>query len=165
MNGTGTDTMWRCARIFTRLKVQVQAYAPTKYRSKATDQPAGITLSRSPVTSGTNVPRLRREAKILVGNKKNFRSFQASDPLRDERSTTRTIKSLNITKKENFIYIDITADGFLYKMVRNIVGTLLDIVSKRKPEGSMRAILKSRDRTSAGPTAPAHGLCLKEVKY
>ncbi|MDD4013071.1 MAG: tRNA pseudouridine(38-40) synthase TruA, partial [Candidatus Omnitrophica bacterium] len=57
------------------------------------------------------------------------------------------------------------ADGFLYNMVRNIVGTLVEIGRGYFPPGSMRKILAAKDRKQAGPTAPARGLFLEEVKY
>ena len=61
--------------------------------------------------------------------------------------------------------IDIEADGFLHKMVRNIVGTLLAIGSGRLPKGSMKRILEKKSRLAAGQTAKAKGLCLLKVKY
>lgn len=105
---------------------------------------------------------MRREAKCLVG-KHDFKSFQAAD--KKERSSIRTIKKLNIKRKGNLIEIEIEADGFLYNMVRNIVGTLIEIGRGRFKAGSMKKILKAKNRDLAGPTAPAKGLCLAEVKY
>ncbi len=109
-----------------------------------------------------NVALMKKEAKALVG-KHDFKSFQAAD--RIERSSIRTIKKLDIKKKGGAIIIDVEADGFLYNMVRNIAGTLVDIGRGRKPAGSMARTLKARDRKFAGETAPAKGLCLMEVKY
>ncbi|MGB3081869.1 MAG: tRNA pseudouridine(38-40) synthase TruA [Candidatus Omnitrophota bacterium] len=109
-----------------------------------------------------DVPLMRKEAKALLG-KHDFKAFQARD--KRERSSVRKIFKLSIAKKKSSLLIDIEADGFLYNMVRNIVGTLVDIGRGYLPEGSMRKILKGRDRTQAGPTAPAKGLFLVEVKY
>ena len=109
-----------------------------------------------------NLSLMKREAAILLG-RHNFKAFQASD--KRERPSIRTIKKLEIKKRKNSIDIDIIADGFLYNMVRNIVGTLVDIGRGRFPEGSMKRILKSKDRALAGETAPARGLCLMEVYY
>ncbi|MDE2221975.1 MAG: tRNA pseudouridine(38-40) synthase TruA [Candidatus Omnitrophica bacterium] len=111
-----------------------------------------------------NMTRMRRAARHLVG-RHDFKSFQAYDPLRAERQTVRTIKKLALKKEGELIFIDITADGFLYKMVRNIVGTLLAIGSGQLPTEKMADILKAKDRKAAGETAPAHGLCLMQVKY
>ena len=68
-------------------------------------------------------------------------------------------------KQNGLITIDIKADGFLYKMVRNIVGTLLDVGSGRLPEGSIKAILAAKNRSRAGQTAPPQGLSLLKVSY
>jgi tRNA pseudouridine38-40 synthase len=111
-----------------------------------------------------NLSRMKKEAQTLVG-RHDFRSFQASDALRQATDTTRTIKRLEIKKKGELITIDIEADGFLYKMVRNIVGTLLYCGSGKLPEGAIKKILLKKDRNAAGKTAPACGLCLMEVRY
>ncbi|MFH1779200.1 MAG: tRNA pseudouridine(38-40) synthase TruA [Candidatus Omnitrophota bacterium] len=113
-----------------------------------------------PYKLGLNL--MRREAKCLVG-KHDFKSFQAAD--KKKRSSIRTIKKLNIKRKGDLIEIEIEADGFLYNMVRNIVGTLIEIGRGRFKAGSMKKILKAKNRDLAGPTAPAKGLCLVEVKY
>jgi tRNA pseudouridine38-40 synthase len=115
-----------------------------------------------------NLTLLRREAKALVG-RKDFKSFQSSDPAKrsmmKKHDSIRTIKKIKITKQGDLIFIDIEADGFLYKMVRNIVGTLLDINAGRLPQGSMTKILRKKNRIYAGNTAKACGLTLWEVKY
>jgi tRNA pseudouridine38-40 synthase len=111
-----------------------------------------------------NVSNMRKAAKYLIG-KHDFKSFQAYDPLRAERQTVRTIKKLVVKKEGDLIHIDVTADGFLYKMVRNIVGTLLAVGSGQLPLSEMPKILKARNRKTAKDTAPAEGLCLMAVKY
>lgn len=109
-----------------------------------------------------DVRLMRREAKFLLG-RHNFQAFQAAEAR--QRNPARTIKRVRIIKDKDFLYIDIEADSFLYNMVRNIAGTLLEIGRGRFPKGSMRRILKSGDRSLAGPTLPAKGLCLVKVKY
>jgi tRNA pseudouridine38-40 synthase len=113
-----------------------------------------------------NLILMRQEAKALIG-KKDFRAFMASDPNEKgkEKDTVRVIYAVKITKKKDYLWIDITANGFLYKMVRNIVGTLVDIANGRRPPGSIKSLLKKKNRTLAGDTAPAQGLCLLEVSY
>ena len=61
--------------------------------------------------------------------------------------------------------IEVTGDGFLRHMVRAVVGTLVEIGRGQRPPGDMARVLASRDRSAAGPTAPAHGLSLVEVRY
>ena len=111
-----------------------------------------------------NLHRMRKEAQVLIG-RKDFKSFQATDFALSEKNTIRTIKKIQIRKSGDFIYIDTEANGFLYKMVRNIVGTLLEIGSGKRPVRSMKDILSKKNRQDAGPTAPAQGLCLLEVRY
>jgi tRNA pseudouridine38-40 synthase len=109
-----------------------------------------------------DVGLMRREAKIL-GGRHNFKAFQATEARL--RNPVKTIKRIKISKEKYFLHIDIEADSFLYNMVRNISGTLLEIGRGRFSEGSMRKILQSRNRKLAGPTLPAKGLCLVRVKY
>ncbi len=105
---------------------------------------------------------MAREARVLIG-RKDFKSFQAAD--KKERNSIRNIKRLSVRKDGSIINIDVEANGFLYNMVRNIVGTLIEIGRGKFPAGSMRKILRAKDRSEAGPTAPAKGLCLMRVKY
>jgi len=106
---------------------------------------------------------MRREAKAFVG-KKDFRSFANVD-LSRKCGTVRTIRRLDINKTGDIIRITIESDGFLYKMVRNIVGTLLEVGSGRFPSGSINKMLKSEDRRTAGLAAAPQGLYLEQVKY
>jgi tRNA pseudouridine38-40 synthase len=66
---------------------------------------------------------------------------------------------------KNIFHFDITANGFLYKMVRNIVGTLVEVGRGKIAPGDITGIIEAKDRSRAGPTAPAHGLCLLWVRY
>jgi tRNA pseudouridine38-40 synthase len=63
------------------------------------------------------------------------------------------------------VVFDIEADGFLYNMVRSIVGTLVEVGRGKMPLAALREAFTSRDRRRTGPTAPACGLCLMEVRY
>lgn len=105
---------------------------------------------------------MRKEAKCLLGLH-DFRAFKSSK----SKSTNckRTIKKLEIRKKKSLIEIEVEANGFLYNMVRNIVGTLIEIGRGKFPSGSMRRILRTRNRKTAGPTVPAKGLSLINVKH
>lgn len=110
-----------------------------------------------------DVNLMKKEAAVLVG-RKNFKSFHASG--RKLENFKRLLKRIDIKKDKNgFITIDIEADGFLYNMVRNIVGTLVEVGRGKLPAGSTKKILSSKNRQCAGPTMPAKGLCLLEVKY
>jgi tRNA pseudouridine38-40 synthase len=110
-----------------------------------------------------DVRLMRQEARAFVG-RKDFSSFANIDRSRT-CGAVRTIRRLEIKKSGDFIRITVESDGFLYKMVRNIVGTLLGVGSGRFPAGSVAAMLKSKDRRAAGVAAVPQGLCLEEVKY
>ncbi|MBI1853686.1 MAG: tRNA pseudouridine(38-40) synthase TruA [Planctomycetes bacterium] len=105
---------------------------------------------------------MRRAARVLIG-RKDLRSFVAAGS--SSSDAVRTIKSLDIRRTAPYILVTIQADGFLYKMVRTIVGTLVWVGSGKISPADFQAILDSRDRRRAGPTAPANGLTLSSVEY
>ena len=107
-----------------------------------------------------DIALMKREARCLVG-RHDFMSFKSSGG--DADSTVRTIQQLKVEKKNDFILVSARSDGFLYNMVRNIVGTLVDIGRGRLK--GMKRILQKKDRRAAGMTAPAKGLCLVKVYY
>ena len=80
-------------------------------------------------------------------------------------TTVRRILTLAIHKESHMVFLDITGDGFLRFMVRNIVGTLADVGMGKITAEEFRQILLSKDRSLAGATAPAHGLFLVKVEY
>jgi len=105
---------------------------------------------------------MAQAAKMLVG-KKDFKSFAAAADKRE--SSVRTIFRCDVTAQNQWIYIDVQGDAFLYNMVRNIVGTLVEIGTGRWPPEKIKEILEAKDRKAAGPIAPAAGLCLMWIKY
>ncbi len=110
-----------------------------------------------------NISLMRKEAREFVGTK-DFSSFANVDPSH-KGDAVRTLYRLDIKKHGNRIVFWIEADGFLYKMVRNIVGTLLGVGSGRFPAGSALKILQAKDRRAAGVAVVPQGLFLEEVKY
>ncbi|MGE0610602.1 MAG: tRNA pseudouridine(38-40) synthase TruA [Pirellulales bacterium] len=109
---------------------------------------------------------MSRAAAALVGT----HDFSGYETLGSPRATTvRTIFELDVTRQpppdDDFIYIEIEADGFLYNMARAIAGTLYDVGRGASPEILPHQILATLDRRSAGQTAPAQGLCLLWVEY
>ena len=104
----------------------------------------------------------------LVGEQ-DFSSFEASgsrDPAA-ARGAVRTIFYVRLHRGDapGMIGMEICGDGFLRHMVRNIAGTVAEVALAKKSVDDFRAILAAKDRSLAGPTAPARGLFLKEVKY
>ena len=82
------------------------------------------------------------------------------------KDRVRTITAINLQKNENnLLEITVAAEGFLRYMVRNIVGTLVEVGGGKYPPEEIIKIIDSGDRNCAGVTAPAQGLFLKEVKY
>ena len=101
-------------------------------------------------------------AKLIVG-KQDFKSFASSGD--KPKSSVRTVFSCDVTSDAPWIYIDTEGDGFLYNMVRNIVGTLVEVGRGKISPEKIPEILEAKDRTAAGPIAPAAGLCLTWIKY
>jgi len=114
------------------------------------------------IASPLKISAMRRAAKIFVG-RHDFSAFQGAGS--EVRTPVREIYSLTIQKKEDWIRIHVDGNGFLKYMVRNIIGTLIQVGQEKKTAEQIKAILRSRDRKNAGPTAPARGLCLVAVKY
>lgn len=109
-----------------------------------------------------NVERMREAAKAFIGEH-DFIGFASSGFT--VKTTVRTIYSLDVTQEGNMITIDVCGNGFLYNMVRIIAGTLVFVGSGKVNPADMPEIINSRCRERAGITAPAIGLCLKEVYY
>jgi tRNA pseudouridine38-40 synthase len=109
---------------------------------------------------------MRDAASRLLG-RHDFDSFQSTGSPRS--STVRTVRSLTIEESPHIdgtLYtIEIEADGFLYNMVRNIVGTLVQVGVGRETADWVTSVLAARDRTLAGATAPPQGLTLLEVLF
>lgn len=101
-------------------------------------------------------------ARRLIGEH-DFRSFCGMLPERGP--TIRTVKELNVQRRGDVIRIEIRAGGFLHRMVRTIVGTLVECATNRRDPASISEILAATDRSAAGLTAPPNGLYLAGVKY
>ena len=108
---------------------------------------------------------LKMAAKDLVGTH-DFTSF-ANDPGRGSaaHNAVRTLFRLDVVDTPNGVRLEFEGDGFLYKMVRNMVGTLLDIAAGKLSPDAIPNILAAKDRRAAGKAAPAQGLFLVAVKY
>ena len=105
-----------------------------------------------------------REAASHITGTHDFKCFETAGGTPRE-STVRTVSALDITEDSNSITIEITGDGFLYNMVRIIVGTLIEAGEGRRTAASVAEAIESRDRSKAGFTAPPQGLYLKEIYF
>jgi tRNA pseudouridine38-40 synthase len=104
-------------------------------------------------------------SRNLVGTH-DFTSFaNESDEGSAGKDPVRTIKRLDIIPEKGGVRLEFEGDGFLYKMVRNITGTLIEIARGKREAGSIPALLAAKDRRLAGMAAPPQGLFLAEVFY
>ncbi len=104
------------------------------------------------------------EAALRIEGERDFAAFAAAGHGRE--TTVRNVLSCAVTRPEpERIWIDVSADGFLWNMVRIIAGTLLEVGRGKMSPDDVSAALESLDRRKAGPTLEAHGLCLQWASY
>lgn len=109
-----------------------------------------------------DIDSMEKAAESFLGSH-DFKAFMSSKT--SVKSTVRTINSISLDKEKDLIYFTVNGNGFLYNMVRIIVGTLVEVGLGRISWQSIPDIIKSKDRKEAGHTAPAKGLCLEKVYY
>ncbi|MDX8430624.1 MAG: tRNA pseudouridine(38-40) synthase TruA [Candidatus Algichlamydia australiensis] len=110
-----------------------------------------------------NYPLLTQGIPYFIGTK-DFAAFTNQSAIQN-RTSIRTIYRLDPIPEPGGLRLEFEGNGFLYKMVRNIVGTLLDIAADKLKPAEIPKIMETRDRRSAGRAAPAHALFLHEVLY
>lgn len=108
--------------------------------------------------------RMQEAIKKLEGTH-DFTGFTASGTSVEDKVRTITKARLEVDEKRNFLIFTFSGNGFLYKQIRNMVGTLLKIGNGRMPVEQIDLILEKKDRNLAGPTAAPNGLYLKEIRY
>jgi len=119
-----------------------------------------------------NIEKMKKAARFFLG-KHDFRSFTSEDRIMkgrpsvsiDQVSFVRNVKRLNLQKRGKMLIFTIEADGFLYHMVRNIIGTIVGVGKDKINPRDVLRIIKARDRKQAAETLPAQGLTLKKVHY
>ena len=137
-----------------------------QYRYFIWNHPAMNPLARQ---SAWHVPRpldltaMRAAARLFLGQH-DFQSF-AANPGYAKATTVRTLTRCDLKRSGQMLTVIIEGDGFLYKMCRGIVGTLVQAGLGKFPPGEIATMLAQRDRRVAGMTAPAHGLVLWKVFY
>ena len=109
-----------------------------------------------------NVDEMKKAIKYFEGEH-DFKAFKSSGT--SSKSSVRTIYNANIVIEGTSIGIDLTGNGFLYNMVRIIVGTLVDVGLGKIKADDIPEIIESKDRTKAGKTLPPQGLMLLSVEY
>jgi tRNA pseudouridine38-40 synthase len=109
-----------------------------------------------------NFEAMKEAATQLLGTH-DFTSFCSAKTEVEDR--VRTLQEIEFSEENGLLEFRFVGNGFLYNMVRILVGTLLEVGTERRAAGSMHQLLEARDRTQAGKTAPGHGLFLWKVFY
>ena len=115
-----------------------------------------------PFPAALDTAAMERAAALLTGTH-DFSAFCANKHMK--KTAVRTLRQIEIRRAGEELQLRFTGDGFLYHMVRILVGTLLEVGTGERDAAEMPAILASRDRSRAGFTAPAKGLTLWDVSY
>lgn len=118
------------------------------------------------LSSRLDVAPMDAAAKLLVG-KKDFTSFASAADGRDDsvRTVFRCDVAERVEDEQQWVYVEVEGDGFLYNMVRNIVGSLVEVGLGRWQPDKIAEALAAQDRRAAGPIAPPNGLCLMWIEY
>lgn len=134
-----------------------------EYCIELTDKPDVFHRThRLAVGSNLNIDQMTRAAKLLEGCH-DFKGY--SSTMKDHRATIKTIESIQIIQEGQVVTIQIRGDGFLYNMIRIIVGTLIEVGKHKRTIESVAEVLERGERELAGPTVIGNGLILKEVFY
>lgn len=109
-----------------------------------------------------DLTEMRNAAEVLIGSH-DFQSF--TNMRNSDKSTIRTINYINIVEKDGLLVIEVNGNGFLWNMVRIIVGTLIEVGKGNLKPIDVKKTLDEKKRSEAGPLAQAKGLFLRDVKY
>ncbi|MFA9423556.1 MAG: tRNA pseudouridine(38-40) synthase TruA [Sedimentibacter sp.] len=114
------------------------------------------------ISEKLDLERMKQCSELLIGT----HDFQSFTTLKSKtKSTVRTINSINIGEKDGIIEIEVNGNGFLWNMVRIILGTLIEAGKGKLSLSDVENILNAKKRADAGPMAPARALFLKDVEY
>jgi len=116
------------------------------------------------VAASLDLRRMRKAAALLVG-RRDFRSFRTNPGTEDRGTTVRNLRRLDIRRRGERVLLEFEGDGFLYNMVRAIVGTLVQVGRGSWTPERVGEALRAKDRAAGGPTAPPQGLTLVSVSY
>ena len=153
-------------------EVEPSFHARYSVRSKVYEYRIWNHSCRSPLVAGRalhvpyslNVAKMRQASQAFIG-KHDFRSFTSASALKKGSSCVRRIKRFQIKCQGHLILMRVEADGFLYHMIRNMVGTILEIGRGTRKAKDVVSILEAKDRRLAGMTVSSEGLTLIRVVY
>ena len=114
------------------------------------------------VNKSVDVDKMKEATKVFIGEK-DFKCFLKSGS--DVKDTVREIYDAKIEEKEDLFVFTVTGSGFLYNMIRCMVGALLSIGEGKFTKEDLEKIIETKDREKAGRTVPGKGLCLVKVEY
>jgi len=154
-----------CEVVPEKFHAQYDAKSKT-YHYRILNRPIPVAISRQyawHIRKELDIDAMRSALRFIVGTH-DFKAFEGSGSPRAD--TIRCIINADLFKTDDgYVVLKIEGDGFLRFMVRNIVGTLVDVGLGKITPDDFKQILVSRDRNLAGITAPAHGLFLMTVRY
>lgn len=136
-----------------------------RYRYVILNRPVRPGIQRGQVSwtfRPLDVASMHRAAQVLVGEH-DFSSFRAAGC--QSRTPVRYLERISVTRKGDYVVIDVQANAFLHHMVRNIAGALMAVGAGKQPEPWIGEVLACKDRKLAGVTAPPDGLYLVDVGY
>ena len=133
-------------------------YIIYNHRSTTAVSAKGVTHYYEPL----DADRMHRAAQCLIGEN-DFTSFRAVQC--QSRTPWRNVMHINVTRYGAYVVVDIKANAFVHHMVRNIVGSLMEVGANNQPESWIAELLAAKDRTLAAATAKAEGLYLVAVDY
>ncbi len=116
------------------------------------------------ITIPLNIEAMQKAGAYLIG-KHDFTSFKTLTPGNQEQEAIRTLFRVDVKKEGEMVLFDIEGDGFLYKMVRGIVGTLLEVGRGKETPAWVKKGLEARDRQKTGANLPPEGLFLMQIFY
>ena len=147
-------------RFHARLSCREKTYVYSVWNSESPNVFGRKYMLQMP--GALDLEAMRKAAELLLGEH-DFSAFCSLKKLK--KSPVRALSSIEISQEGALLQLRFTGSGFLYNMVRILSGTLLEVGMHSRSVSSVREALESRDRAKAGFTAPAHGLCLLEVRY
>ena len=145
-------------------KSVMPAYRSVSIQAAQLGNQAGL-LGAAELARRLDVDAMQRAAEQFVGKHDFLALCAAGSSAAAHGDTVRTITDCHVTRKGDEVDIEVTADGYLYNMVRILAGTLCEVGAGRMQPDAIPGILASRDRSQAGPTLPAKGLFLEKVDY
>lgn len=145
----------------SRFSAKSKTYRYTIWKADAEKRPLFERKFVYPIEAVLDIDRMLVASQLFLGEH-DYKGFSND---KTKKSTIRTINSIDIIEDEDFIEIEINGDGFLYNMVRVIVGTLIEIGAGERHDNSIEEVFASKDRRKAGYTVPAKGLSLVDVEY